>query len=67
MDGGSTGAGVTEEQPKPTLSSRLSAFYENLLAKKKDKTLAADAEDVEAGKVSLVGCRESLVGDRVRI
>jgi len=49
MDGGSTGGTGAVEENKPTLSSRLSAFYENLLAKKKDKSAPVDEE---AGKVS---------------
>lgn len=49
MDGGSTGVGAGEEpqpQQKPglKLTSRLSALYDNLLNKKKDKPVPVDEE-----------------------
>lgn len=55
MDGGSTG-GTTEEQqqqqkPGLKLTSRLSAFYDNLLNKKKDKPVPADEESATGNKV----------------
>ena len=46
MDGESAGGGaVAEEKPASRrLSSRLSAIYENLVPKKKDKTAPVDEE-----------------------
>jgi len=46
MDGESGGAGaVAEEKPvAQRLSTRLSAIYENLVSKKKDKTAPAEEE-----------------------
>lgn len=56
MDGGSTGGAAGEEpqqQQKPGLkfTSRLSALYDNLLNKKKDKPVPTDEEAAAAAKV----------------
>ncbi|CAL8091566.1 unnamed protein product [Orchesella dallaii] len=57
MDGGSTGAGAVEDQqqqqqqkPGLKLTSRLSALYDNLLNKKKDKPAPVDEESATATK-----------------
>lgn len=57
MDGDSTGGGAEENKPATrTISSRLSAIYENLLAKKnKDKT--AVPVDEEAGNINKVNSK----------